>query len=346
MGIYVRELASEQIKRIEERMRPEALSESGFLSPQESLIDVIESDERTLDRLGITPKQIGDRLESLIQQAFRIRELDSRGRVRKSWLSHFTSLVLQIYRVFIMLTLTTIFKVDLIYRTASLRYILTRLVIPPKRDVLVEGKFLVSSVSYCGWQDCPFENSQGEPCQEIIYSTTDFSIKNTINQQSIDFPGLAIHLIRDHHFFEGSVKYRVDPEKAIGVLGIKPGVDYAPKYLTEHLWEKDWTASDRWERAERDNLRESEHFDEIVTAASEIITLGEQVWIYISGDKCTSVARSDYRLRKPVTIQGADLQPEVIMESELRMKRTLGIPKGITVWNRVKWSYVAAEGYE
>lgn len=36
-------------------------------------------------------------------------------------------------------------------------------------------------------------------------------------------PGLIVHLIRDHHFFEGpGSPYRVDPVKAAQVLGLQP----------------------------------------------------------------------------------------------------------------------------
>ncbi|MBI5066510.1 FHA domain-containing protein [Candidatus Woesearchaeota archaeon] len=69
------------IEFVEEEMRPGRLSESGFLGPTESLRDVIEKDAETLKRRGITHKQIGDRLNSLMGQALEYWELlsDSKG---------------------------------------------------------------------------------------------------------------------------------------------------------------------------------------------------------------------------------------------------------------------------
>jgi hypothetical protein len=54
---------------------------------------------------------------------------------------------------------------------------------------------------------------------------------------------LHAHLIKDHHFFEGKHPYRLDPELAIEVLGIEPGVDYKVKTVSEMVWEMSQSSS-------------------------------------------------------------------------------------------------------
>jgi hypothetical protein len=45
-----------------------------------------------------------------------------------------------------------------------------------------------------------------------------------------------VHLIRDHHYFEGNTEYRLDPNLAIEVLEIKPGIDYRLKVIGDQAW--------------------------------------------------------------------------------------------------------------
>ena len=52
-----------------------------------------------------------------------------------------------------------------------------------------------------------------------MYGDIDFVITNNRTGETLKGPGLIVHLIRDHHFFEGKQSpYRVDPEKAARVL--------------------------------------------------------------------------------------------------------------------------------
>jgi len=72
--------------------------------------------------------------------------------------------------------------------------------------------------------------SQEDPFQEEFsippYSSSDYTIINT-KGESVSFPGLIIKLIRDYQFFEGKgISYRLDPEKAVKILSIKPGEKY------------------------------------------------------------------------------------------------------------------------
>jgi hypothetical protein len=83
------------------------------------------------------------------------------------------------------------------------------------------GNLKVSCVQYRGFQNCPFENESFESDKKCRGSR-DYTITNTETNESIMFGDLLIHLIGHHHFFEGSVEYRIDPRKAISILGIQP----------------------------------------------------------------------------------------------------------------------------
>lgn len=86
--------------------------------------------------------------------------------------------------------------------------------------------------AYRGAQTCPFSEkatqfgivagncSHNTASQE--YGSVDFKVTNSDTGEEVSGPGLILHLIRDHHFFEGNVAYRVDPEKLCRVLGFIP----------------------------------------------------------------------------------------------------------------------------
>jgi hypothetical protein len=86
------------------------------------------------------------------------------------------------------------------------------------------GKFNVRKMCTRGFQPCPFtikfDISGGADCANHIGSF-DITVTNLELKETITFPSLMPHLIRNHLFFEGT-DYRLDPEKAIRVLEIKP----------------------------------------------------------------------------------------------------------------------------
>ena len=52
------------------------------------------------------------------------------------------------------------------------------------------------------------------------FTAHDFAIVNGVTGLRFAFPILALHMIADHHFFEGNVQYRVDPEAAARTLDL------------------------------------------------------------------------------------------------------------------------------
>lgn len=206
--LVAEDLTPEQIAVIEQRMRPtpfavardlklENTSMGGFLDKTQSLKKVIEEDAKVLQHYRITHKQIGDRLDSLMEQAFR--------------------------------------QGDLLRRAGKDIPRVTLKGVPvPVDEVLVEGKFKVAIVSFGGSQGCPFYyGSKPTKCGGGSY---EFTVKNIRQGSEIKFSSLLPHLVRDHHFFEGNTSYRLDPKATITVLELQPGVDYTPKTKTEIIW--------------------------------------------------------------------------------------------------------------
>jgi len=54
------------------------------------------------------------------------------------------------------------------------------------------------------------------------YASVEWKIQNNLNGMKLSGSGLAVHLIRDHHFFEGlDSLYRVGPEDYIRLLEVE-----------------------------------------------------------------------------------------------------------------------------
>ena len=204
--LYIKDMKPDQIAKVEARMRPREISLHGrifkssgftnFLGETEGLREVIEKDSRTLEKHGITHEQIADRLEALVREP-QTEILGADGKIDK------------------------------------------------------KKRYEFHTLHFRGMIGCPFD--------DVGYSSTIITIKKLVRKKAsglinrllhplgkwevdgkISFHGvigkhepkeaLTAHMIRNHHFFGGSEEgVRVDPETAIRVLEIKPGVDYSIK---------------------------------------------------------------------------------------------------------------------
>ena len=76
-----------------------------------------------------------------------------------------------------------------------------------------------------GWQDCPWG------CDLTIdngyrLASRDYELLDGNTGEVVHFPGLLIHLVREHWFFEGrGSPYRVDPTKLVQILQLRPCQD-------------------------------------------------------------------------------------------------------------------------
>jgi hypothetical protein len=86
----------------------------------------------------------------------------------------------------------------------------------PQEGCLVGSKYQVFISQYRGLQECPWSF----PYES--WSSFDFSLLNRETGEYTTGPGLIVHLIREHQFFEGKESpYRVDPARLARVLRLK-----------------------------------------------------------------------------------------------------------------------------
>ncbi len=82
-----------------------------------------------------------------------------------------------------------------------------------------DGKFYIGYVTHCGRQGCPW----GPVNFHYRYGNNIYWVKNMELKEHIRFPGLILHLIKNHHFYEGKQSpYRFDIAKAVRVLEVIP----------------------------------------------------------------------------------------------------------------------------
>jgi hypothetical protein len=109
---------------------------------------------------------------------------------------------------------------------ARLDALLQAAISSPRRSAVV-GNFSSNIKLFTGFQMCPWSpdihHSQCTAGGGVDYGSIDWHIKNLRTAEELRGPGLAVHLIRDHHFFEGiSSPYRVDPHILASLLEIGP----------------------------------------------------------------------------------------------------------------------------
>ncbi|HMK03469.1 MAG TPA: hypothetical protein VK489_04730 [Ferruginibacter sp.] len=93
---------------------------------------------------------------------------------------------------------------------------LLNVAIESRKEELVIGLFEIHLKKFRHYQKCPWsqeeDNRQCTIGGPVQYGSLDWEIKNRKINLVVSGPGLIVHLIRDHHFFEGLASpYRVDP---------------------------------------------------------------------------------------------------------------------------------------
>lgn len=182
------------IHELESRMRPGAYSIAGFLGATESLESVIQHDEQVLKGLGVTFEELASKLGEIIEAAWKMEYNHSEPREHAC------------------------LSVDWYQKARKKPFspVLSPENLPSQDIGNLYAEYQVFFMAFRGFQDCPWD------CQlDNNWSCFDFLL---LNRQSGDYlfaPGLIVHLIREHHFFEGSESpYRVEPSKLARVLGL------------------------------------------------------------------------------------------------------------------------------
>jgi hypothetical protein len=185
------------VLELESRMRVGAYSKNGFLGLRESLKQVIDNDSQTLKTLGISSTQIANALENVLQSV-----QDQREKLMKENFPEFK-------------TRQASDRIPDLYHPETIPdFTITNI---PDTDIgyLIEGDLQVFTAQYRGIQECPW-NCEVEP----KWSSFDFLILNRQSGEWVTGPGLIVHLIRKHQFFEGlESPYRLEPARVVQVLG-------------------------------------------------------------------------------------------------------------------------------
>ena len=275
--LYIQDLTADQIAQIQSGMLPNGLSEEGFLGPSDDLATVIQADTSVLRDLGITHKQVGDRLDSLMGQAMWQWELAT-----KKGIGYFDA---------------------------------------RESGAIVDAKLRITAQGWAGSQSWPFPKKDAKNIFETCGSgSMDYTITNQQLDTRIKFPSLIAHLVRDHHFFEGSTPYRLDPREAVAVLDLKPGVDYTPITESESIWTNRGSTSDP-----KGKIRGSQS---IIENATEIIEINPNTQMYFGQGKAVIVATETFELANPLRADGSTVDA---YRNE--------IWRGVSIWEKTVKTY-------
>lgn len=190
------------VAELEARMRPSAYSEKGFLGPDESLEGVIERDALALRKMGISYAEIANAIGRVIENTLQQYEQRLRRQLSKRHQEFEKGLPAKRKDLHI----PNLYQPDTIPE-----FDLNRMPVIDE-GYLVEPDLQVFFIQYRGFQECPWGCSTAE-------GSRDFLILNRKTGEYFTGPSLIVHLIREHHFFEGlGTPFRTDPLKAARVL--------------------------------------------------------------------------------------------------------------------------------
>lgn len=187
------------VDELHARLRPGALSASGFLGPQESLGEVIRRDAQYLHEHGQTPAAVGAELHWTLEVAsiqYALRTLDALSPDASD----------QDRRI------AGAMGLDLIRCTRQLR------ARKPQFDPFVQQALacvLERKAMYMGHQDDPF--SRTDQYGRIGLGGREYFVR--VDGSSRTISDLLPYLVHAYCFFEGTVPHRLDPALALTLIG-------------------------------------------------------------------------------------------------------------------------------
>ena len=237
--IFLEQLATKypagKVTEFESLLMPgtECFSSEGFMGAKETISGIIGEDTEILRQQGVTHQQVADKLDSLLGRWGTAGFLKKRLSIPKQS-------ALEPYQ-----------------RPEDIGVKFTT------KGTIVDETFQVNLFSMKnGAQSCPFEyflegRDSSSPARCGVGMISGF-ITNVKTGEEIPMNDLLPHLVGDHHFFEGrGTPHGLDPEKAIRVLEINPGVDYKAKVVRDLFWYGREPCGDEREVAEYQQLCET-----------------------------------------------------------------------------------------
>lgn len=204
---FVEDLEDREVALLEARMRPLAYSTSGFLGPRESLRSVAQDDLQALQRIGVSPDQLGATLKRFMLGGYRE---GTRTLLRRVGLNP------EQWRETIERYLEHDAEAEDRIREELLKRWSIRSRDPQYDDPMTQlGQWRVRFESYYGFQACPFGPEWAPSLEPCSLTDTEVFAERADSDEELFFSGLLPHLIQAHHFFEGrEVPDRLDPVKA------------------------------------------------------------------------------------------------------------------------------------
>ncbi|WP_437733572.1 hypothetical protein [Sorangium sp. So ce1335] len=185
------------------KLRPERYSASGFLSAEDRLGQVIWEDARKLRELGVDRHALADRVDEALRQC---QEADERADDEfRAWQRTY-------------LEGKSFEEAEAAKRTDEYRAEARRRALTPRLVTLDDPATRLEATLklYLGEQEDPFFSIGRRGFNgDLVLRNPDLEKEPTITVSL-----LTIRLIRYVCFFEGNVRYRVDPERLARVLGM------------------------------------------------------------------------------------------------------------------------------
>jgi hypothetical protein len=183
------------IHELENRMRPGAYSVKGFLGEAESLEEILRQDELTLQQLDLTYEKLAAELETLISDALQQKHERVYKNRQELMEREYPSNIWQ--------------------QARSMSKFSTNDLPSTQIGYIIGNKYQGFFAQTRGFQECPWN------CEQPEWGSFEFLLLNRETAEFIIVPGLIVHLIREHRFFEGRESpYRVEPFKLAQVLGL------------------------------------------------------------------------------------------------------------------------------
>lgn len=102
--------------------------------------------------------------------------------------------------------------------------------------IIIDERYLITMISYWGFQSCPFVCFSEIGSRSETGGGDDYWIYDLETRKTLQFNDLIIHLIGDHHFFEGDVFHRLNPDDVINFFNLQPGIDYSNEFVEVDRW--------------------------------------------------------------------------------------------------------------
>jgi hypothetical protein len=207
----IEELSTDELNFIENKMKSDEFATGGMLTSNESLCNVIDNDKKYLTSISITYKEICEKILDLLDK---LHNLDN--------IKHYSGLVSMLSSMFGQaindpnLTKLENFEGNFTNIIRKNQWSLQRII-----EGVVDNKFLITKISWGGAQECPFKLIHDKKYHGYNYGAEDIIIKNLSNGKEIYFSSLLPHMMLNHEFCEGSVRYRLDPKDVVDTLELQ-----------------------------------------------------------------------------------------------------------------------------